>query len=173
MVVQLGLRVPGWLGLPTGEPHTPPARVFESGRGVLAQLFVGDFLMDSLYCLFLLMGLLALTRRRWLALVLAWGLLTILASVRSVAATAGPVAAAEVAVVGVCLALVYVVLIRVGLLALVSAWFFRDRLLQSAITLDTSAWYADTSLLTLGLLVGIGIVAFRIATARRVPAPAA
>ena len=170
LVVQLGLLVPAWLHLPTGPPHTPPARVFEGGRGVLAQLFVGDFLMSSLYCLFLLMGLLALTRRRWVAVVLAWGLLTVLASASNVARIADPVDATEVAVVGLCLALVYFVLIRFGLLAVVAAWFSRDCLLRLAITLDTSAWYADTSLLTLALLLGLAVYGFRTATLRRGPA---
>jgi hypothetical protein len=57
------------------------------------------------------------------------------------------------------------VLIRFGLLALVSLLFVFMRLTGFAITLDTPAWYASTSNLTLIALAAIALYAFRTATA--------
>lgn len=63
------------------------------------------------------------------------------------------------------LAVSLAVLIRFGLLALVSLLFVFMRLTGFPITLDTSAWYATTSTLTLLALSVIALCAFPTATA--------
>ena len=162
LLLQLGFLVAGWLSLPGGRPLIPPDQVLASGRKVLAGFFDTGFLLYSQYCLFLLVGLLLVVRRRWAAAVAAWAVLTVAMSASSFRRTPDHTVINVMVLNAVCLALVYYVLTRHGLLATVAAWFFRDRLLRNPVTLDTSAWYADTSLLVLGLLAAVVLCAFHI-----------
>jgi hypothetical protein len=69
--------------------------------------------------------------------------------------------------VGLEMAVILFVLIRWGFLALVAALFFVQNLEGFPITLDTSLWYASTSLLILLALGALAAYACRIAVRQR------
>jgi serine/threonine-protein kinase len=110
---------------------------------------------------FLLIGLRAWLRRRWLALpafILVLGLPRVLSSDLPLLDAAGQVLG---------LSVVLIILLRFGLLALVLANFTENALIALPLTLDFSAWYIGLSLFTLLAFAALAALAFRAALAGR------
>ncbi len=168
IVDKLQIAAPGWLGLLGGRPLTPDASGLAGGRTALADFFGPQFLMQPLTILFVVMGMLWLCRgRRRLAVVAAFLLVLLMNGVLGLLQTAGAPEVSHQLAAGLEGVLILFVLIRWGFLALVAMLFFAQNLASFPITLDTSAWYAGTSLLVLLTLGALATYASRIAVRRR------
>jgi hypothetical protein len=110
---------------------------------------------------FLLIGLRAWLRRKWLAVpafILVLGLPRVLSSDLPLLDAAGQVAG---------LSIVLIVLLRFGLLALAVANFTQNVLVSLPLTLDFSAWHIGLSLFILLAFAALAALAFRLALAGR------
>jgi predicted Ser/Thr protein kinase len=170
---QLQIVVPRALGLLSGPPLTPDPSGLVGGRTALADFFSPQFLIQPLTILFLVMVMLWLCRgRRRLAVAVTYLLILLMNGGLGLLQTAGaPEVSAQLAA-GLETALVLFVLIRWGFLSLVAGLFFAQNLTSFLITLDTTAWYASTSLLVLLALGALAAYACRIAIRRRTVAGA-
>jgi hypothetical protein len=165
---QLKIATPRWLGLLGGRPLTPDASGLAGGRAALADFFGPQFLMQPLMILFVVMVMLWLCRgRRRLAVVAAFLLVLLMNGILGLLQTAGSPEVSYQLAVGLEMAVILFVLIRWGFLALVAALFFVQNLEGFPITLDTSLWYASTSLLILLALGALAAYACRIAVRQR------
>ncbi len=154
--------VPMWLGKNGRGPLGTEMQIMLGGREPFAVLFDAGFLMSPVVVLLLLSALQFLLRRRWAAVAVGFLLLCAGdAHWRSLGAfhAAGIAATIELVLV---VALELAVLIRYGMLALASAYFFAFLLQKWPLTLDPSAWYASTSMLLAAILAAVSLYAFRI-----------
>ncbi len=158
--------VPVWFGKNGRGPLGTEMQIMLGGREPFAVLFDAGFLMSPIVVLLLLSALRFLVRRQWAAIAVGFILLCAGDSHwRSVGVfhAAGIAAAIELTLV---IAVELAVLIRYGLLALASAYFFAFLLQKWPLTLDPSAWYASSSMLLVTVLAAVSLYAFRIAAVR-------
>ena len=148
--------VPSWLGYPSPQPSSGPEWQFLGARAIVADVAV--MLMSApvfwLAALFVLVLLRALLRKEWSAAV-AWVLLF------TVVAAAGNQFAPDILVGSLVLNCMFVFLmIRFGLLTLVTNFVFWYVLTNFPLTTQGSAWYAGLSLAGILLLAAIAFYAF-------------
>jgi hypothetical protein len=160
LIVQMSVVVPEWLGQPSPGPR---GQVFTS---LAAMRHLGYFVLWSPYAAVnigfgTLLGLMifrAILRNYWLALAavaltlyFGFGLFTGFSAI----SVAGAVFAA----------LYLFIALRAGLLSAVVSFYVFLVLEATPLTLDASAWYADRTLLSLGVLGGLAIYGFTMALA--------
>ncbi len=163
--------VPPWFGKNGRGPLGTEMQIMLDGREPFAALFDAAFLFMPVIMLLLLSALRFLLRRQWATIAVAFVLLCIADSHwRSVGLfhAAGIAATIELVLV---MTLEFVVLIRYGLLALASAFFFAFLLQKWPFTLDLSAWYVSSSMLLAAVLAGVTLYALRIAVGRHPQSP--
>jgi serine/threonine-protein kinase len=167
IVHRLEFFAPGWFGRPG---RVPFSAMLDPGRQSLAGLFEPYFLITPMFMLVLLAGLLFVLRRRGLAIAAAFVIMALFDQHWDVfTATDAAVVAAVAAVVQSVLvwALLWFLMVRYGLLASVTSWFFITRLQLWPLTLDTSAWYGVTSFTLIAVLAAIALYGFRLSIGRR------
>jgi serine/threonine-protein kinase len=162
IVIRLWTLTPGWLG----RPRAPSAgRVYTllSVREMVGEFFfTGVTLMVFLgvACLFGLLLLHIIFRRKdWLAIGVAWLLLTF------VSAIGGGSFLLSVGYAAIFSALLIAVATRFGLLAVTTTLFFVSFFGASPMTTDFSAWYAASTIFALVVTVALVGYAFYIALA--------
>jgi serine/threonine-protein kinase len=151
-----------WLGLTVASPFRPALEGFREPRHVAALVIFlhASTLAVGLGVLFMLLILRRLLRARWLALA-AW--IVGFAVIALHAFTLGfdwriglPAGLAGAAIAAL-------LLDRFGLVALCAMAFTSSMLTRLPVALEFSAWYANRSLISLGIVVGIGLYGARMA----------
>ena len=156
--INLGFLMPHWLGMPVAPIDGIDHETLLGMRGIMVHsLFV--LAMPIIYSVatpFVLLLLLAILRRKWLAVLALW-LLVFFANGLAFA-SGGPwinwiatflVATATVASIA-----------RFGLLAHYSFYFFWGLTFTMAITSDFSSWYAGNTLFSFVVIIGLAIYGF-------------
>jgi serine/threonine-protein kinase len=169
---QLRTLVPQWFGLPPVSPVGISMDALSGGAKAVAAFLSPGFLLPSMFGVLGLVLLVILLRRRWIAIGVFVAIFAGITVLVVLPGGGSPDVSASATVITV-FAIVIVALVlftRLGLLAVAVASFFFFRIKLFPITLDSSAWYAGTSAITLLLLTAIAVYAFRTAiTSRRAP----
>jgi len=163
VIQRLEWLVPTWLGAVSRVPYGVSDATLYGGRKAFALLVAPQFLAGPLVILFVLTVAMLLVRRRWPAIVLA-AMFLMASDAHYVMDTGQGIALASA---GVEILLVWTVilatLLRLGLLALASAFLFFNILQTWPLTLDTAAWYSGTSLTAVLVLALIAMAAMAVA----------
>jgi serine/threonine-protein kinase len=156
--------LPTWLGL-----SDPPWPLFSFSLNTLLgpRYFLGETcyilalsIQNPIYLFMLFLLLRVVLRKQWLASTAAVVLWTVTLSVHS----GNPLTTWPIILMG--MILVVIVMIRFGLLAMVSFFFVRT-LLSEPITLNSTQWYFLPSLGVLGIVAGLAAYGFWAALAGR------
>lgn len=153
VLVNLQSVVAIWFGQPPPPPVGGPP-----GSVVIAILGYGVF--QALAALFLLLMLRMIVRKDWIAA-------AILISVRSLGLLPGGDVLTAAVLNGLAATLAFVVLFRVGLLALTVGTIVSNLLISFPITLDWTVWYAPASFAVLLIVVGLAAAGFYTSLAGR------
>jgi serine/threonine-protein kinase len=155
--------LPIWIGLPL--PHSTSADLFglEGLRHSISNVFlaVQGPLLTTVVTLFLLLMLRLPLRRTWAA---ATALVVLMSLPRILSATNPEI---DVPIALLAAGLEIFVLVRFGMLALLSGYVFGSVLWSAAYTWDLSAWYMGRALLHASLVAALALYAFRISLAGR------
>jgi len=156
---------PTWFGIAPWYPFVGMNAVLLGGRRALAEVFQPFIMSDPLIVLLVLTFSLLVLRRPWLALA---GTLAVMVLVDGHWAGRGDgvLQAAALAESVVIWAVLLFVLVRFGLLALFSAFYFFALLQKFPVTLDMSLWFSGTSLSLMVLLIAIAAIAMRVSLGR-------
>jgi serine/threonine-protein kinase len=179
LIQRLEWLLPHALGAAPRLPYGVAEATLLGGAKALAQALVPKFLAGPLLVLFALTMSMIVLRRRVPAVAAATLLLMLGDAHWILRGGEGLAVASALAEVVLVWTIVVATLLRFGLLALASAFFFFDILQRWPLTFDASAWYAGTSLmgtLILGAVAGTalflargGASALRRAVLGRVP----
>lgn len=158
---------PGWFGGPPPRPTGVSMQTLLGLRFEIAEMLqiATNALFQPLYMLVLLLLLLVAFRKRWVALLVFYLLVTATAAIFAI--RVGERAYVDLGYFGVLVAALLFVLIRFGLLALILALFYQIVLDSYPITAEWDAWYADSSLFALGMLAVLTLYGFVTALAGR------
>jgi hypothetical protein len=126
-------------------------------------VYLSDAIHMALINLFILTLYRILVRVDWLAVLL----LLVTNMVFNLWWYGGGNAWIQVTFLALIMSIAAIVLVRFGLLALASQFFFFFSLQSLPIALDLGAWYAGYALLALGLLAAVAVVAFHVSLAGR------
>jgi len=156
LVKQGDTLLPGWLAQPLPCPLLPGAG-FELGEmmglrykvGILVEQLLVSISVGLLLLLIMLVFRIALKRKKVAAL-LFWAVVTLLHAVSTDYDTFLPWLTSGLLAAGVVL-----VLTRIGLLALIVALFVKSILLSSPLTLHPAAWYFPTSSLAVAAVIAL------------------
>jgi len=162
LVGRLWTLTPGWLGHPQAPSVARPYTLLSVREMVGEFFFTGVTLMVFLgvSCLFLLLLLHIIFRRKeWLAIGVAWLLLTVTSAVTGRSFLIGVIYGAIFA------ALLIGVATRFGLLAVTTTLFFISFLGSCPMTTDFGVWYAPSTIFALVVTVALVAYAFYIALA--------
>jgi serine/threonine-protein kinase len=155
--------VPHLLDVPSRIPYGVQESTLLGGTRALASALFPNFLAGPLQVLFALAMSMLLLRRRGPAVGAAMLLLMLSDSHWVAAGDHGLVVTSALVEVVLVWGLLLATLLRFGLLALVSAFFF-FRILQGwPLTFDVSAWYSGTSLLGMAILAAVAGAALFVA----------
>jgi hypothetical protein len=166
VIQRLEWLVPTWFGVAPRQPYRSMEAMFLGGRKMLAEIFQPFMLDDPLVILLVLTVMQFLLRRHWAAVAGTMVLLVMTDGHWFLQEAFGVVFwAALVEVVVVC-AICLFALIRFGLLAMVTMFFFFNLLQKWPLTLDTSAWFGGTSLTAMLVLAAIATAAMRTSLGR-------
>jgi serine/threonine-protein kinase len=155
-LIVLSNLIPRWLG------HTAPPLAIENGvqmltgvRRVAGWLFAAQpgAMLAPIGVFFLIFGLRVVVRKQWIAVALAFALMSVIQGLQMQQPTllAWAVAASVWAI------LIFVI-VRMGLLAGVISFIYANLLLSLPLTTDPSVWYFDRA--AFGLLVLIGLTSY-------------
>jgi hypothetical protein len=164
VIQRLEWLVPYALGTPPRIPYGAAAGTLLGGGKALALVLAPKFLAGPLTVLFVLTMSMLILRRRWVAIAATMLLLMLADPHWIVRGSPGIVLASALVEVVLLYAVLLATLVRFGLLALVSAFFFFDILQSWPLTLDGTVWYAGTSLM--GMLILAAVVAAALLVAR-------
>ncbi len=159
LAASLDTFLPLLAGAPPEQPRTSDMAYFADGRYAIADMLrvLANALQNAMLGTFTFVILLAIVRRQWLAatlvLVFVCGLILPDSDIRSIW-----FAVARVAVLG---ALLIVVFLRFGLLALASALYVNAVLQSVPLTADLSRPHAGVSTLAILLVAGLAVYGFR------------
>jgi serine/threonine-protein kinase len=159
VVQRLEWIVPYWLGQAPPIPYGVADAVLGGGRKALAQIVSAEFLGGPLFVLFVLTAAQFLLRRRGLAIAVAMAFLILLDGHWQLESAPLPLRAGAMIEVLLVWGIILTVMLRFGLLALVSTFFFLVVLQSWPVLLDSSAWYAGASWTALAVLGAIAVVA--------------
>jgi hypothetical protein len=168
LIVQLGVLLPFWFGTPPPVPMLPTAvHDLAALLGLryklsilVAMLMTGTSL--ALVVLLLMLMMRVVVRPPWLAITSSWLLLT-----ACYAASAGCDVSFPWLVGSLVVAIAMVLLVRVGLVALITCMFFWSLIVNSPMTASVHAWYWPASSFAVALAVVLLIYGFFIACAGR------
>jgi serine/threonine-protein kinase len=166
MIQRVEWLVPTWVGAAPRQPWVSLDAMLLGGRRMFAQLFAPSWFDDPLVILLVLTILRFLLRRHWLAVAGTFALLMLASGPRILDDAAGIVLWAALVQVALVWTIVLATLIRIGLLAMVTTFFFLELLQRWPLTLDTSLWFSGTSLTAMLVMVAIAAVAMRISLGR-------
>lgn len=150
---------PALFGAAPRIPYGIAEATLHGGGKALALLVEPKFLGGPLMVFFVLTAGMLLLRRRWLAVVVTLILFMLLDGAGVVQASEGIAFASGVVEIVLVWAVIVATLLRFGLLALASSFFFFTVLQAWPLTLDASAWYGSTSLLASAMLVCVAGIA--------------
>jgi serine/threonine protein kinase len=169
LVSQLDILLPSWLGLPPPLPKLPKG-IYDLGAllGLRYKLSIlVTALMTSitlaLVILLLMLVLRVAMRPPWLAMAVSWLLLTTLQR-----AATGYDASFPWLTSSIMVAIAMALLMRVGLVALVTNLFFWFLIINSPITSNLRAWYAPSSTFTIAIAVALLAFGYFVARAGRI-----
>jgi hypothetical protein len=152
---------PPWFGLAPPCPFNAELAALKGGAGAIAAFVSPTFLFPSMLGVLALVVLVILLRRRWLALTVLVVLVIAIGALGEFQSSGDPAGTSLTTVV--CLSAMVAVLlllfVRSGLLALTVAFFFFRKIRRFPLTLDSSAWYAGTSTLLILALTAIAVYA--------------
>jgi serine/threonine-protein kinase len=157
---------PTLFGLPMEAPQYTDAAFLMGGRLAIGWFLSVEFLIIAVVVVLVLLLFLLLLRRKMLAITVALVLMALTmirpgpADIQSWSDAIGFLTGVAILILGLA------TLIRFGLLAFVSLFFFLFRM-SCPVIFDSSAWYSGISTITVLALIGIAIYAFRIATSGR------
>jgi serine/threonine-protein kinase len=158
------------IAFPRGLLDKPMANVsLRETLGTLLWYPFADSTFTSLLDLFVLVGALAITRKRRFALPIFAGLEFLLTW--ALAATGSSLATSAIIAAVLAGGLVFT-LVRFGLLAMMAAIFCGYVLLLFPLTFDLSVWYAPSAWLATAVVAAVALYAFHLATQGRWMAPA-
>jgi len=168
LVTQLDILLPSWLGLPPPMPKLPKA-IYDLGA-LLGLRYKLNILVTSLMIsitltlvvLLLMLVLRVAMRPPWLAMTVSWLLLTTLQT-----AATGYDAYLPWLTSSIMVAIAIALLVRVGLIALITNLFFWFLIINSPITTNFRAWYAPASTFAISLAVMLLFYGFFTARAGR------
>jgi serine/threonine-protein kinase len=149
--------MPRWLGWPPNAPDgTPNGWALIGTRGLLERVLVGfDIsLTQALGLLFIFLLLFIILRRDWLAAGAGWGLITFFYS------TGGDYASINWSFGMVSAALITFVLMRFGLLALMTLFLVSYFTYSLPITMNLTAWYGTSTIFALVIVAALGTYGF-------------
>jgi len=159
---------PRWFGVPAVQPIVADLDIAMSGSRIFAHVLNLQFAWGSLFLVFLLVLLKVLLRRQWLAMLAFMLLLTIPNAATTLQKQ--PPSGLILVLIGqlTFLGCIVFLLTRFGLVA-VMTMFAVNGLVQRNIpvTLDSSAWYAGTTYVTLIVVAAICVYACHTALAGR------
>ncbi len=167
LVEQLGQLAVGWLGAPPPIPGQGGLSRLLGGRYLMGQLLNPGFILFPLIVLFFLFVLRIVLRKQWLAAVAFVLLFVVLAALSPPSGYQGAAIGVHLLAIGSVMAMLLVVLLRFGLLALVVMSFFGTVTFDSPIPLDFSSWYVGASLLCLAVAAAVAGYGFHTALAGR------
>ena len=167
LVIQLGMLLPFWLGLPRPLPKLP--NMVQDLGAVLGLRYKLNVLIAtlltsitlSLALLLLMLVLRVVIRRQWLAAAVAWLLLSSLLATADGYSVFYPWLSSSLVV-----AVAIVLLVRAGVVALMVGLFCWSLIVNSPITSNLSAWYAPSSAFALLLAIALLVYGFYIARTR-------
>jgi hypothetical protein len=166
MLLLVASIVPTWFGRPMIHPSMIRLESLMGGRYALGQFVEVSFVLIPMITVLILLLFLLIFRRKMIAVIVALGLMVLtmvspgLANIESWGDLLGFMMGIGILVLGL------TTLIRFGLLAYVTMFFFFFHL-EYPFTFDTSAWYSSTAILALLAMVAVAVYAFRIATSGR------
>jgi serine/threonine-protein kinase len=160
LLARLTVLAPAWLGGPEGLPIFLPGTAFIATRTFIGSAAMGSMLMmiSSLGHLFILVLLRTLLRSDRLALVAAVLVGGLMLRVQPLVSGATWIGALIVFVIS---ALTFVVLTRVGLVALMVTQLVQNNFAVYPFTFDTSAWYSGIGFAALAILAVLTLYGFR------------
>jgi len=158
LIFNLSNGLANWVNL-KGMTPAPPASPYLLGLSSMLGHFLETFkdgVVRGLAIMTVLVLAVVLLRRRWLAAILAVGLLVMLS-------LSGENYAVELPA-GLAIAAIYItVAARFGILALCFSYFTNLVLMEAPLTLEFSRWHAGRGLFLAGFVVALAIWAFRVA----------
>jgi hypothetical protein len=147
-----------------GLTRQPFGNSLDQGLHAFGAIIRPDVLAYPMFVLLLLTAMLYLVRKRWLAIGVTVFLLILLDGYWKGAEAIGEIALlTAVGETVIVWSVMTALLIRFGLFAQVVAFFFAFRLQHWTVTFDTSAWYAGSSFIVVGLLDVLSLFALRTA----------
>jgi serine/threonine-protein kinase len=156
----LGDFMPQWIGRPAEQPWPAISLFLTAGPASGLPCVFAIAIRQSLLAFVEFFAFYLLTRREWLAAIACtafWLTLEIMAS-------KSDENLGLLLIVGSVLFIIQlVVIMRFGVLALAALWISKI-LLYAPVTFDTSAWYSGSSLVYLGMLVGLVVYGFVVAS---------
>jgi serine/threonine-protein kinase len=155
---------PTWFGLPLAGLEVDLIGTLMGGRWALAEFLSPNFLIVSMFTVVTLLIFVLILRRRTTAVIITYLIVLLFAARPGIGVLSDPGSIGPFLADAAFLAIWLAILTRFGLLATVAMDFVVRRLVDFPITLDTSAWYAGTSHLTLIALAVFALCAFRTAT---------
>ncbi len=163
VIQRLEWLVPYALGAPPPIPYGIAEGTLLGGGKALALALAPKFLAGPLTVLFVLTMSMLILRRRWFAIAAAMLLLALTDDHWIGRDSPGIVLASALVEVVLFYAVLLATLLRFGLLALASAFFFFDILQSWPLTLDGTVWYAGTSLMGMLILAAVAVAALLVA----------
>jgi serine/threonine-protein kinase len=164
VLYEMSLLLPTWFGRPVWWPRPIGSNALVSGRTTLGTFIDPSFVVNVVLALVLLVVFLILMRRKLPAVAATFIVATLLWTGADLTYLSHTEQQVVLAVDSLSVAAAIFVLIRFGFLGLIASVLFYSHLLDFPVTLDTSGWYATTSMLTLSTLGAIALYAFHIST---------
>ncbi len=159
LVDHLASALPRWLPLPYQGSIVPGMLGMGTPSWVAGHLLRNPSIVNALGTITLLFLMRVLVRKQWLAVGISWILLAIVFITWWT-----PINVADMLLGS---ALMYVVLLRFGILALAATWLFNYSLELAPVTPDFSQWYAWRAVLILLPFVALVLYALRTALGRQ------
>jgi serine/threonine-protein kinase len=164
LLIVLGHQLPQWTGLVPRAPLS--SSVFTlAGLDRVAGILLGTqpgAMIAPIGVFFLIFGLRILVRRQWIALGLAFALMSLLQGLQTQQTTVlGWVTSAAV------WGLLIFVIVRLGILAAVISFVYANLLLALPLTTDLSSWYANRAWFGLAVLAAVTAYGFYLSLAGR------
>jgi hypothetical protein len=155
--------LPQWMGAPPGRPGAITLGPLFGVRRAIAALLNGQptALFNGLFFLFMPLLLQVVFRKPKLTLGVLYILLFVLF------ASQGDNPRTDWVPTLLMLSVVFLLLVRFGLLALAAAFFMMFSLQSTPLTTDLSSWYAPSAIVMVAVVVALALYAFRIALAGR------
>jgi hypothetical protein len=165
VVQRLEWIVPTWFGVAPRVPYAAANAALDGGRKAWAMIIQPGVFSGPLTVLLTLTATLYVLRKRWLALLVTF----VVFAITDGHLNQGGAWALQVATISevvIVWGIILFTLIRFGLLSMFTTFFFFNLLQQWPLVLDSSVWFAQTTLIGTLLLAAIAGMAARISIGR-------